>query len=305
MPIHHKCSQSQDNASISFSVAARLNRSKVIHSPFISKLCQLALVVVVPLAFNYGTATSAKAATLWYNGDPDGQGATGNAINIYPPFTYIGARLTQYVLDDFIIPSTDEGWNINSLWSNNLLEAPNQLSGVAWSIEKILPRNIPGERPYNSETVASGVSPATIIPTDFTVSGSNYSVYTVKASGLNINLSSGTYWLSVAPQYILPTDPEGGIPSASFSAIATTKGTNAVGTPPGNDGMSFRINYESAFEPGNAENSDYSMGIEGEVVPEPSSILSLLTFGGLTFGFRRSRNQKLTPDANDRATNWD
>ncbi|HEY9608690.1 hypothetical protein [Allocoleopsis sp.] len=208
-------------------------------------------------------------------------------------------------MDDFIIPSTNAGWHINSLWSNNLLEAPNQLSGVAWSIEKILPRNIPGERPYRSETVASGVSLATLIPTNFTVFYFNYSVYTVKVLGLNINLSSGSYWLSVAPQYILPTDPEGGIPSASFSAIATTNGMNAVGTPPGNDGMSFRINYGSAFEPGNAEDSDYSMGIEGEVVPEPSWILSLLTFGALTFGFRRWRKQKFTPDANDRANKLD
>jgi hypothetical protein len=301
MSIHQVCSKAEGNISSRRSVLGRLNLSKVIHSRFLPKLCQLALVVVVPLGFSYGSATSAKAATLWYNGDPNGQGAIGNAINIYPPFTYIGARLTQYILDDFTIPSTDKGWNINSLWSNNLLEAPNQLSGIAWSIEKILPRNIPGERPYRSETVASGVSPATIIPTNFTVSGSNYSVYTVKASGLNINLSSGSYWLSVTPQYILPTDPEGGIPSASFSAITTTRGANAVGTPPGNDGMSFRINYESAFEPGNAENSDYSMGIEGTAVPEPTSILGILTFGAV-LGLKRSRKPQLTPEANDRAT---
>jgi hypothetical protein len=305
MSIQQVFSKAEGNSRNPDSLSARLNLSKVIRSQFLPKLCQLTLVVFVPVTFTYGTASSANAATLWYNGDPDGQGVIANAINIYPPFPYIGARLTQYVLDDFIIPSTDAGWHINSLWSNNLLEAPNQLSGVAWSIEKILPRNIPGERPYRSETVASGVSPATLIPTPFTVSGSNYSVYTVKASGLNINLSSGSYWLSVAPQYILPTNPEGGIPSASFSAIATTSGMNAVGTPSGNDGMSFRINYGSAFEPGNAEDSDYSIGIEGEVVPEPSSILSLLTFGALTLGFRQSRQQKLTPDANNKAINSD
>src|SRR5919199_312197 len=296
MPIHHKCSQSQDNASISFSVAARLNRSKVIHSPFISKLCQLALVVVVPLAFNYGTATSAKAATLWYNGDPDGQGSTPNQT-----FWVRDRSLRRVSLNDFTVPTTDGGWEINTIWSNNLIYPGSNFSQASWEILTVIPPQRPGEPYTYGSFLASNLSPATITPTNFQVSGQP--VVRVSVSGLNIRLTPGTYWLVVAPffdeedSYPQPLEP-----SRPPARLATTSGANAIGTPAGNNGNSFTGAYSFYYFP---DSRDYSMAIEGEVVPEPTSILSLLTFGALTLGFQRCCKQRLTPDANSRGTNSD
>lgn len=297
MWIQLKFPTAESNTGRHRSLVARLNCFKIGDRTFITNLCKVTLALVVPIALRYVTTQPTLAATLWYTGDPDGQGSTRNSFNIYPPFPVFGGRLTQLVLDDFVIPTTDEAWNINEVWSNNLLQAPNRVSGVFWSIEQLVPRNIPGERPFRREIIAEGVSSAILIPTNFTVSGSDYSVYTVKASGLNVTLSPGTYWLSVTPQYISnsPTD-------APVSRIATTSGSNAIGIPPGDNGNSFILDYIGGFEPGNPQNIDYSMGLEGTVVPEPTSILGVLTFGAFGLGFRRWRKQKFTRDSNNSTT---
>jgi hypothetical protein len=267
--------------------------SKTINYSFMANLCKLAIALIVPAALSYATATPATADTLWYNGDPNGQDSTRNSFNIFEPSSALGLRLTQLVLDDFIVPTTDEGWYIDSVWSNNLLRDSTRVSGVAWSIEQFLPTGCGIScRPYERTIITSGSSPATITPTNFTVSGSDYSVYTVTASGLNINLSPGTYWLSVIPQYISdsPTD-------APFSNIATTSGTNAVGIPPGNNGRTFELRYGPSFLPSNPGTRDFSMGIDGRVsrsVPEPSSVLSILTIGAFGLSWRVLRKPKST-----------
>jgi hypothetical protein len=126
----------------------------------------------------------------------------------------------------------------------------------------------------NGETVAFGRSPATITPTTFTIS--DQPVSTLSVSGLDLYLEPGTYWLTVTPFYDLGDRYT--IPAA---AIATTSGTNAIGTPPGNNGNSFTVGYSIDFYP---DNRDYSMGISGTVsrsIPEPTSMLGVLLFGVL------------------------
>jgi hypothetical protein len=267
--------------------------SKTINYSFMANLCKLAIALIVPAALSYATATPARADTLWYNGDPNGQDSTRNSFNIFEPSSALGLRLTQLVLDDFIVPTTDEGWYIDSVWSNNLLRDSTRVSGVAWSIEQFLPTGCGIScRPYERTIITSGSSSATITPTNFTVSGSDYAVYTVTASGLNINLSPGTYWLSVIPQYISDSPID-----APFSNIATTSGANAVGMPPGNNGRTFELRYGSAFLPGLPGTRDFSMGIDGKVsrsVPEPSSVLSILTIGAFGLSWQVFRKPKST-----------
>lgn len=288
MSIQQVFSKAEGNSRNPHSLSSCLNLSKVIPTSFLPRLCQLALVMFVPMAFSYGTATSAKAATLWYNGDPDGQGSTPNQT-----FWVRDRSLRRVSLNDFTVPTTDGGWEINTIWSNNVVFSNSSFSKAIWEILTVTP--VEGTPIFTYERYfATGLSPVTITPTNFQVSGQP--VVRVSVSGLNIRLAPGTYWLGVAPFH----DEEDSY-SYPASVIATTSGANAVGTPPGNNGNSFIEAYGPIF----SDSGDYSMGIEGTAVPEPSSILSLLTFGALTLGFRRSRKQQFTPDANNKAIHSD
>lgn len=262
---------------------ASLNLSKVIDSSLLPKLCQLALILVVPCAVNCGTANSVKAATLWYNGDPDGQGATANQR------FWLGTRtLNRVVLEDFTVPTTDGAWQIDTIWSNNLIDPQSTFTQVSWDILTVRPPQQVGAPFTYDRFIAGGRNPATITPTNFQVSGQ--SVFRVSASGLNVHLEPGTYWLIVAPFYEYEDSyPRPPIRSHPASLATTTSGSSAIGTPPGNNGNSFTGGYEPVFFP---NDYDYSMGIEGEPVPEPASIFGVLTFGALSLGFRQWRKQK-------------
>lgn len=78
------------------------------------------------------------------------------------------------------------------------------------------------------------------------------------------------------------------------SQITTASGTNCVGTPCGNDRNAF---FNSTFFGANFTSTsnegqpyDYSMGVVGNVVPEPAT-LALLTcgLGALLIAVRRQR----------------
>lgn len=284
MSIQQVFSKAEGNSRNPHSLSARLNLSKVIHASLLPKLSQLAIVVAVPIAVSYGTATSVNAATLWYNGDPDGQGSTPNQT-----FWVRDRSLLRISLNDFTIPTTDGGWEIDTIWSNNVVFSNSSFSQASWEILTVKP--VEGTPIFTYDRFfAGGRSPVTITPTNFQVSGQP--VVRVSVSGLNIRLAPGTYWLGVAPFY----DAEDTY-SYPASAIATTSGANAVGTPPGNNQNSFTQAYGPIFP----DSRDYSMGIEGTAVPEPSSILGVLTFGAI-LGFQQWRKQKFTPDAKDRTT---
>ncbi|HKM52944.1 MAG TPA: PEP-CTERM sorting domain-containing protein, partial [Isosphaeraceae bacterium] len=87
---------------------------------------------------------------------------------------------------------------------------------------------------------------------------------------VSVSLGPGTYWLAVAPDV-----------SGMNSYITTTSGTNAVGSPPGNDGNSFQsstffgLNFVPTSDPSieGPGTWDYSMGVIGTAVPEPSSLM--------------------------------
>jgi hypothetical protein len=113
--------------------------------------------------------------------------------------------------------------------------------------------------------------------------------YTNQVS-VNVTLTAGTYWLAVAPDV-----------SDQNSYISTTSGGNAVGLPPGNDGNSFASSsfFGWSFLPTSDDSLegpgtwDYSMGVIGTAVPEPSSLLlglvGLLTTAGYRWSQRRTR----------------
>jgi hypothetical protein len=221
--------------------------------------------------------TPSHADTLWYNGDYDERVGLLNFIN--PSITY-----DCIVYDDFLVPE-GQSWIVNSVWSNNRVNesALNEIQFAWWEIRS-------GVSEANGGTVvASGEKEVTV-----TATGNPYE-YTVEIMGLDFILSNGLYWLSVTPKYA----------DNNFTYITPTSGTNAIGTPAGNNDNSFvnseyfSVNFTAAHTVyasyGYEYNPvDFSMGIGGTreqatPVPEPMTFLLLgIGFAGLIAWRRQS-----------------
>lgn len=225
------------------------------------------------IAIGGTAATSARAGTLWYNGDFNGVSglAQERQTSVSDARTY----------DNFNV--TGAGWNVTSVWSNDLMNSDvfNNATTAHWEIRS-------GVSAGNGGTlIASGDSPAALALTGRFAG--LLTEYTVEVTGLNINLAPGTYWLSVAPI--------GNGSGQSFDS--TTFGLNAIGTPPGNDGNSFfdSTTFGRNFEPVSdavlfGQPTDFSMGVGGfALVPEPASIILCgIGAGGLLgYGWRKRR----------------
>jgi hypothetical protein len=221
-------------------------------APASLKWLALALAVAAP-----GTARASMV--LWYNGDlQTGGGGTVNEE------TTNGGSFN--IFDNFNVTAPG-GWTIDTVWSNDSM----QITGItqaSWSIRTGMSVGNPGT------VIASGVGAATQTPTGRTNPSLGFAEYTIQVSGLNVPLAPGTYWLSVSP--LVGADPTvtGGGVFRSYNS--TTTGTNAVGTPPGDDadGLLYSpflgYNYATFHD-------DYSMGVAGVAqvasIPEPSPMV--------------------------------
>jgi hypothetical protein len=222
---------------------------------------------------------AAAGSILWYNGDFNGQRTLANGNGITPNGNASG---NYNVYDDFTVSSP--GWIVSDVFSN---DDTNFLTTTAhWEIRS-------GVSSGNAGTlVAGGDAAATQTLTGRTAFG--LPEYTFEVSGLNVLLSAGTYWLTVAPIG----------PGTGNSFDTETFGANAVGTPPGNNGNSFinapvlGINYQPAINFTGDNPTDFSMGVIGTLqgqsldVPEidpgsAASALALLAMGGTLLNSRR------------------
>ncbi len=225
------------------------------------------------------TQAARADVTLWYNGDLDQRDAFINQTGTPDGLIY----------DNFIVP-TGFTYLITGVFSNDVLVLNSPPSTAYWEIRS-------GVSAGNGGTlIASGDGADTVTATGRTFNALNLAEYKNLVSGLNITLSAGTYWLTVAPDVSSVV----GIPGSS---ITTTSGANAIGMPPGNDGNSFFSStaFGNTFTPTSdpsVEGSgtwDYSMGIIGTssptVVPEPSTVIvGLVGMGmGAACAWRRRR----------------
>jgi hypothetical protein len=221
----------------------------------------------------------ASAFMLWYNGDMvDG----AYAANYY--VDYGGGSIDDWItLEDFDVGAG--GWQVQSVFSNNVLAsggAPVANLSAFYEIRQ-------GVSAGNGGTVvASGLAAATTTATGRQLFGF-YDEYTVRVSGLSINLSPGKYWLAVYP------DDH----NLDYYVVTGTLGTNAIGSPQGNNGNSFTRSTVNGYYYNPTEYDwftyDVSMGVDGQylnTVPEPGLLTALgLGITGL-FGLQRRRRNR-------------
>jgi hypothetical protein len=249
-----------------------------------------ASVLLLAFALSLCTTKSAEAILLGYNGDPDNHSGLHNSFNgdYFPQFS---------PYDDFNVTSPV---NVTSVFSNNFMNYTG-VTEAFWEIRKFVSEGVPGQ------LVAGGFSTdVTQVANGFAIPGGPanalmYTGYTITVQNLNVTLPPGKYWLAVSPKAL-------GSSSGSAAFLYTTSGTNAVGTPPGNNGNAYIYADNPNLDPdtvfANAsmfhggENVDYSIGYNGQfvnVVPEPGSMLSLVGLAGCFWlaRVRRGRNLRV------------
>jgi PEP-CTERM motif len=239
----------------------------------------LTFSVAVLALMSYTAPARAAGGVLFYNGDPDGYDALANGVGASPV-------PDSLLYDQFTVAASS--WTIQTAFSTDLMNYVG-VTDAYWEIRTDVSAGNGGN------LIASGTTAATQVDLGYSLFG--FEAYTVTATGLNVQLGPGTYWLTIAPV----SPPTGGVP-ANYSYIATTSGTNSVGYTPdlgqsyvtsAGYGLNFTPTSDPSLEgPGNWQ---YSMGVSGQSVPEPASSL-LLGLGGLGVGgyvvFRRRREDK-------------
>jgi hypothetical protein len=221
------------------------------------KFTLLFLLAVLSLATLAGA--QCVAPCLFYSGDFDINNVNANGLANETDAIIGGSPYGAAVYENFQIEATSG--NITGLYTNNL-SGLSPVSGY-WELRS-------GISEGNGGTlIASGTaSGGNFSQTATGRSGFGYTEYTDLASGLNITLPFGSYWLAVVPQ-----DPN----NANRSFNDNTFGLNQVGTFTHNDqfwnSAFFGVNFTNANNEGVFP--AFSAGVVGTEVPEPSSLIML------------------------------
>ncbi len=162
-------------------------------------------------------AAESGGAVGWYNGD--WQSGIPGLSN-----WYLSEKESERVYDDFVAPRG--GWTVIAVYSNNRMDFTG-VTHAAWEIRSGLENGKAGKR------VAGGLSPATQtpIPGNGPFPRDPMIGYRIQVDGLQVRLSPGRYWLSVAPV------------GMGKSYINATRGRSGIGDPPGNNGRAFFLGY--------------------------------------------------------------
>ena len=154
-----------------------------------------------------------RQAVGWYNGDWQ-SGVPGLAN------WYLSKRHFSRVYDDFVVP--EGGWTVVGVFSNSRMD-PCNITSASWEIRSDMSKG------HGGKLLASGLSPAT--QTEIEGNGPFRADpmvgYRIEVDNLQVSLSPGRYWVSVAPF----------INGESY--LSATLGKNAIGEPRGNNGLAF------------------------------------------------------------------
>jgi len=239
---------------------------------FAARAALLALASTAAFALNTTAIAQAPPGSLWYNGDFNGVNGLANERN-----TLVSQAA---VYDDFNV-TAPLGWNVTAVFSDNLT-AFQPIVAADWEIRTGVSEGNGGM------LVAGGTTNSPIV--SFTYHAQNE--YMVEVTGLNIFLpmlpSGQHYWLNVTPV--------GNGTGRSWNS--TTSGANCVGTPCGNDQNAFFNStyfgyyFTSTGNPNLGQPYDYSMGVIGNVVPEPPPWAMMALGAAFLIGAQQLRRQK-------------
>ncbi|MGI8922468.1 MAG: PEP-CTERM sorting domain-containing protein [Fimbriimonadales bacterium] len=194
----------------------------------------------------------------FYGGDFDGR----NGLSI---------TSDAYVFDNFTVAGP--GLMVTSVYGNCLSEGNFANMTMFWEVRS-------GMSVGNGGTLEASGSGTPVVE-ETGRKGFTYTEYNIRMNGLSFALAAGDYWLGISVD-----DPAGG---KTFSS--TTDGTNGIGGPLGDDNSlygvsSTYIDTETQLGPGVW---DFSHGVDGDPVPEPTTLIALgIGFAGVAARRRRS-----------------
>jgi hypothetical protein len=245
------------------------------------RLCRWARVALFAVVAVSPLVQPASAFTLWYNGDSD-LGAV-----LFTWHDTSDETQNAWLFDDFVVGSS--GWTVDRVWTNVCFPDNGVLAaGAEWQIRSGM------EQGGGGTVVASGLASSTLTPTGRVSYNPRFGAeYELAVTGLDVRLTPGTYWLSVAPM--------GDYYPGYHAGVFRTYGVNAVGTPPGNNGNAY---YHRPVTGLNWYHAPYdgSIGIGGreglDEIPEPESIVLFGAMGMLALGTRLRRRGQPRGDFN-------
>jgi hypothetical protein len=261
----------------------------------VSRAGPLALALTAAFAFTTAASAYSPAASsvpgvgttvgsngilpnsLWYNGDLNHVNGLANESS-----DSLGAGEYAHVFDDFNVP-TGQTWTVGGVYSNNYMsyvESGGTTTAVEWSIRQ-------GITAGNGGTlIASGTNGPGGFQVLFHNAGDfGFTEYTVNATGLNVSLTSGTYFLNVTPI--------GNGFGRSFTS--DTSGAGCIGSPCGDNGNAFfdsnffGANYQPTSVQG--QPGDFSMGVVW-LEPEPPPWAMMTTGAVVLVGVQQLRRRR-------------
>ncbi len=246
-----------------------------------NKLTTLALLGACALA-----TTTASADVLWnQQGYATGSGGTWNHYDATPATPAFNFTNQWFAVGDILVGGG--GWDVDSIttYYRGAPRNDNFSNLVNQAYLHVFPKT--GTLPTAGDIPTS----STIVPVT-SVLGVDAGVlrHAMTASGLNLNLPAGEYWVGLTPLYEGTANTAHlassivGDPSSIFVTSANTVNANAFIVPSAVDQWVELEQGQINPVPGTPH--DIAITINGTEVPEPTS-LALLGLGGLMIARRR------------------
>lgn len=212
-------------------------------------------------------AASSQAAYLWDQSSFSGNGVVNQQFADFPTFS-------AYTVGDITLSQASNITSVSTLIG--FAVSPAFISGVNSGVLNIFAKT--GSSPLAGDNPAAG----TIVSATTTIFDAGNNIYEFKASGLNINLAAGSYWVGLTP------DTNFGVHGQAFHVGSTTSLGDASHVR--NPGGGFALPSGTSWAPVSTIGTDFdsTLRIEGAPVPEPAT-MAVLGLGAAALMRRRRK----------------